>query len=99
VRLSPRNVQVRIAYWAKRQGITARVHPHLFRHSCATHLLESSGQLRQVQEFLGHASVSTVQIYTHLSAQHLAKVYRAAHPRAAARNGQLELAKRPADGG
>ncbi len=85
-RLSPRNVQVRIAYWAEQQGITVRVHPHLFRHSCATHLLESSGALREVQEFLGHASVSTVQIYTHLSAAHLAKVYRATHPRALARS-------------
>ncbi len=81
-RLGGRNVQLRIAYWARRQGLTMHVHPHMFRHSCATHLLESSGSIRDVQEFLGHASISTTQIYTHLNFQHLAKVYEATHPRA-----------------
>jgi integrase/recombinase XerC len=81
-RLGRRMVPARIAYWAKRQRINIHVHPHLFRHSCATHLLESSGAIRYVQEFLGHASISTTQICTHLDFQHLAKVYDAAHPRA-----------------
>jgi integrase/recombinase XerC len=81
-RLSRRAVQVRIAYWAKRQGLPMRVHPHLFRHSFASHLLESSGELRGVQELLGHADISTTQIYTHLDFQHLARIYDATHPRA-----------------
>ena len=81
-RLSPRNVQVRVAYWAEKQGLSVHVHPHMFRHSCATHLLESSRDLRAVQEFLGHADISTAQIYTHLDAAHLAREYKAAHPRA-----------------
>ena len=81
-RLTPRNVQMRVAYWAKRQGLGVHVHPHMFRHSCATHLLESSRDLRAVQEFLGHANISTAQIYTHLDAVHLTKEYKAAHPRA-----------------
>lgn len=81
-RLGPRIVQRRIARWARLQGLPAHVHPHMFRHSFASHLLESSGDLRAVQELLGHASVSTTQVYTHLDFQHLARTYDAAHPRA-----------------
>jgi integrase/recombinase XerC len=81
-RLSPRTVQQRIAAWARRRGLPVHVHPHMFRHSFATHLLESSQDLRGVQELLGHASIATTQIYTHLDFQHLAKIYDAAHPRA-----------------
>ena len=81
-RLCPRAVQTRIAYWARRQGLAVPVHPHLFRHSFASHLLESSGELRGVQELLGHADISTTQIYTHLDFQHLARIYDATHPRA-----------------
>jgi integrase/recombinase XerC len=81
-RLGPRAVQVRIAGWAKRQGLGLHVHPHMFRHSFASHLLESSQDLRGVQELLGHANISTTQVYTHLDFQHLAKIYDAAHPRA-----------------
>jgi integrase/recombinase XerC len=80
--LSVRAVQLRVGIWAKRQGLTMHVHPHMFRHSFATHLLESSGDLRGVQELLGHADISTTQVYTHLDFQHLASVYDAAHPRA-----------------
>ena len=80
--LSARAVQLRIKQLAQRQGIDKRVHPHLLRHSCASHVLESSGDLRGVQELLGHADIATTQIYTHLDFQHLAKVYDAAHPRA-----------------
>ena len=80
--LSPRNVQKRLKRWALRQGIDFNVHPHMLRHSFATHLLESSGDLRAVQELLGHSNISTTQVYTHLDFQHLAKVYDAAHPRA-----------------
>ena len=76
----------RIKAVAQRQGIDKRVHPHLFRHSCASHVLESSGDLRAVQELLGHADIATTQIYTHLDFQHLAKVYDAAHPRARRRS-------------
>jgi integrase/recombinase XerC len=81
-RLGPRAIQKRVAGWARRQGIGRHVHPHLFRHSFATHLLESSQDLRGVQELLGHANISTTQVYTHLDFQHLAKIYDAAHPRA-----------------
>ena len=81
-RISTRNVQKRFAQWGVLQGITTHVHPHKLRHSFATHMLESSGDLRAVQELLGHANLSTTQIYTHLDFQHLASVYDAAHPRA-----------------
>jgi integrase/recombinase XerC len=81
-RLGPRAVQARVAYWARRQGLNMRVYPHLFRHSFASHLLESSGELRGVQELLGHADISTTQVYTHLDFQHLARIYDATHPRA-----------------
>ncbi len=84
-RLSRRSVQARVDYWAKRQGITTKVYPHLFRHSFATHMLESSHDLRGVQELLGHASISTTQIYTHLDFQHLAQIYDQTHPRARAK--------------
>ncbi|MGA2776477.1 MAG: tyrosine recombinase XerC [Steroidobacteraceae bacterium] len=85
-RLAVRAVQLRVALWARRQGIGMHVHPHMFRHSFATHLLESSGNLRGVQELLGHADIGTTQIYTHLDFQHLASVYEAAHPRARRRS-------------
>ena len=81
-RLGRRAIQVRVAYRARRQGLSTRVYPHLFRHSFATHLLESGGDLRGVQELLGHADIATTQIYTHLDFQHLARIYDAAHPRA-----------------
>ncbi len=81
-RISARNVQKRFAEWGIKQGLTSHIHPHKLRHSFATHLLESSGDLRGVQELLGHANLSTTQIYTHLDFQHLASVYDAAHPRA-----------------
>ena len=80
--ISPRTIQARIKHWAIRQGLPNNVHPHLLRHSFASHVLESSGDLRAVQELLGHADISTTQIYTHLDFQHLAKVYDKAHPRA-----------------
>ncbi|MEN8107790.1 MAG: tyrosine recombinase XerC [Pseudomonadota bacterium] len=81
-RLSARAVQDRVRRLAQRQGIPGNVHPHTLRHSFASHLLESSGDLRAVQELLGHADISTTQIYTHLDFQHLARVYDKAHPRA-----------------
>jgi len=80
--ISPRTVQARMKQLALRQGFAKRVHPHLLRHTFASHMLESSGDLRAVQELLGHADIATTQIYTHLDFQHLAKVYDAAHPRA-----------------
>lgn len=86
-RISPRTVQNRVRYWAQRAGLSQRVYPHLFRHSFATHLLESSSDLRSVQEMLGHADISTTQIYTHLNFQHLAQVYDKAHPRARLKKG------------
>ena len=81
-RISPRVVQLRMKQWGVTQGITSNVHPHLLRHSFATHVLQSSGDLRAVQEMLGHASISTTQVYTHLDFQYLSKIYDAAHPRA-----------------
>lgn len=81
-RLSPRSVQARLNRWGNHKGADQRLHPHLLRHSFASHMLESSGDLRAVQELLGHADISTTQIYTHLDFQHLAKVYDASHPRA-----------------
>ncbi len=89
-RLSARSVQARVLHWAKRQGIDTRVYPHLFRHSFATHLLESSHDLRGVQELLGHANISTTQVYTHLDFQHLAQIYDATHPRARIKNKSSE---------
>jgi integrase/recombinase XerC len=80
--LSARAVQLRVGSWGRRMGLGTHIHPHMFRHSCATHLLESSGDLRGVQELLGHADIGTTQIYTHLDFQRLASVYEAAHPRA-----------------
>ena len=81
-RISERNVQERFRLWGVRHGMDSRIHPHRLRHSFASHLLESSGDLRAVQELLGHADISTTQIYTHLDFQHLADVYDRAHPRA-----------------
>jgi len=81
-RIAPGTVQLRLRAWAKRQGLGASVHPHMLRHSFASHVLQSSQDLRAVQEMLGHASISTTQVYTHLDFQALAKVYDAAHPRA-----------------
>ncbi len=80
--LSPRAVQWRLKQWAVKLGLGSHVHPHALRHSFASHLLQSSGDLRAVQDMLGHASISTTQVYTQLDFQHLAKVYDAAHPRA-----------------
>ena len=80
--ITPRAVQLRLRQLAQRQGLFKRVHPHLLRHSFASHILESSGDLRGVQELLGHADIATTQIYTHLDYQHLSRVYDAAHPRA-----------------
>ncbi len=81
-RLSIRSIQQRLIHWQKKLGIEQHIHPHKFRHSFASHLLESSGDLRAVQELLGHADISTTQVYTHLDFQHLAKVYDQTHPRA-----------------
>ena len=81
-RVSARNLQYRIKEWSIKQGINSSVHPHMLRHSFATHVLQSSGDLRAVQEMLGHANISTTQVYTHLDYQHLTKVYDSAHPRA-----------------
>lgn len=81
-RLGARTIQKRVAAWARRQGLPVHVHPHLFRHSFASHLLESSQDLRGVQELLGHADIATTQVYTHLDFQHLARIYDQAHPRA-----------------
>jgi integrase/recombinase XerC len=81
-RLGVRAVQLRLKHWAVKQGLDKSLHPHALRHSFASHVLQSSGDLRAVQEMLGHASISTTQVYTSLDFQHLAKVYDAAHPRA-----------------
>ena len=81
-RLSPRTVQQRLQQWGSKRGLPGRLHPHMLRHSCASHVLESSSDLRAVQELLGHADIATTQIYTHLDFQHLAKVYDNTHPRA-----------------
>ncbi len=85
-RLGVRSIQQRLAYWGKKHGLSQHVHPHRLRHAFASHMLESSGDLRAVQELLGHADISTTQIYTHVDFQHLAKVYDAAHPRAKKRS-------------
>lgn len=81
-RISVRNIQARLRLMGRKSGMRQDVHPHMLRHSFASHMLESSGDLRAVQELLGHANIATTQIYTHLDFQHLAKVYDAAHPRA-----------------
>ncbi|MFI3135967.1 MAG: tyrosine recombinase XerC [Methylococcaceae bacterium] len=81
-RLTQRSVQLRLEQWCKKKGLTKHVHPHMLRHSFASHLLESSQDLRAVQELLGHSNIGTTQIYTHLDFQHLASVYDQAHPRA-----------------
>ena len=81
-RISARNIQYRLKEWSIKQSINSSVHPHMLRHSFASHVLQSSGDLRAVQEMLGHANISTTQVYTHLDYQHLTKVYDAAHPRA-----------------
>lgn len=86
-RLAPREVQRRIKRWAAAAGLDVDVHPHMLRHSFASHVLQSSGDLRAVQEMLGHASIASTQVYTHLDFQHLAKVYDAAHPRARRKKG------------
>jgi integrase/recombinase XerC len=85
-RIAPSVVNTRLRAWARRRGLGQRVHPHMLRHSFATHMLQSSQDLRAVQELLGHASISTTQVYTHLDFQALAKVYDAAHPRARKKN-------------
>lgn len=84
-RISPRMVESRLERRAQRLGLPTHVHPHMLRHSFASHVLQSSGDLRAVQEMLGHASIASTQVYTHLDFQHLAKVYDAAHPRAKAK--------------
>ncbi|GAB2179905.1 tyrosine recombinase XerC [Denitratisoma sp. agr-D3] len=86
-RLSPGSIARRLDQWAKARGVAVHVHPHMLRHSFASHVLQSSGDLRAVQEMLGHASISTTQIYTHLDFQHLAAVYDATHPRARKKGG------------
>ncbi len=85
-RIAARTIERRLATWAVRQGLDRHVHPHMLRHSFASHVLQSSGDLRAVQEMLGHASIASTQVYTHLDFQALAKVYDAAHPRAKRKN-------------
>ena len=87
-RLSPRVVQNHMKSWAAKQGLTIDPHPHMLRHSFASHVLQSSSDLRAVQEMLGHASIASTQVYTHLDFQHLAKVYDSAHPRAKRKSGK-----------
>jgi integrase/recombinase XerC len=84
-RISVRTIEARLATWAIRRGMARHVHPHMLRHSFASHLLQSSGDLRAVQEMLGHASIASTQVYTHLDFQYLAKAYDEAHPRAKAK--------------
>jgi integrase/recombinase XerC len=81
-RLGQRSIELRLSLWCKKKGIDQHIHPHMLRHSFASHLLESSQDLRAVQELLGHSNISTTQIYTHLDFQHLAEIYDKAHPRA-----------------
>ena len=88
-RVSPRDLQRRIKRWAAAAGIDSNVHPHMLRHSFASHVLQSSGDLRAVQEMLGHASIASTQVYTHLDFQHLAKVYDSAHPRSRRKKGKI----------
>lgn len=85
-RLGVRSIQKRLSFWGKKHGISDHVHPHRLRHAFASHMLESSSDLRAVQELLGHADISTTQIYTHVDFQHLARVYDSAHPRAKKRS-------------
>ncbi len=86
-RLGQRSIELRLSQWCKKKGIQEHIHPHMLRHSFASHLLESSQDLRAVQELLGHSNISTTQIYTHLDFQHLADVYDSAHPRAKKKSG------------
>jgi integrase/recombinase XerC len=81
-RIAPRAIEQRLAFWAVERGLARHVHPHMLRHSFASHVLQSSGDLRAVQEMLGHASIASTQVYTHLDFQYLAKIYDQAHPRA-----------------
>ena len=81
-RLTPRAIQYRLKFWAIKQGVPENIHPHLLRHSFASHILQSSHDLRAVQELLGHENISTTQIYTHLDHQHLTEIYDKSHPRA-----------------
>ena len=92
--ISPRTVQSRLKTWGIKQGMPGHVHPHMLRHSFASHVLQSSGDLRAVQEMLGHASISTTQVYTHLDFQYLAKVYDQTHPRAKKKDGSAARAPR-----
>jgi integrase/recombinase XerC len=94
-RLTPQHIRVRLKRRSQLAGLSTPVHPHMLRHSFASHVLQSSGDLRAVQELLGHASISSTQVYTRLDFQHLAKVYDAAHPRAQARPTQAGAKERP----
>ncbi len=98
-RISGRTIQQRLEKRAKERGIAQRVHPHLLRHSFASHILESSGNLRAVQEMLGHENIGTTQIYTHLDFQHLAEVYDRAHPRAQSKGGKKRFTPTDPQGG